>query len=161
MAGKKTGMAAPDEEFGWLHRDVFRLLQRAWDRHLRASGTGITVPQSRVLASLRQRDGLTQTEIADLVLMEKAPLGRTLDRMEEQGLVTRRPDPADRRVHRVYLTPALDEMQDRLWAAAFAMFGAALDGFTAAEYETLVQMLARMKANLEAGEAQEGEGEIR
>ena len=146
-------MAAPNEEFGWLQRDVFRLFQRAWDRHLRASGTGITVPQSRVFAALRQCDGLTQTEIADLVMMEKAPLGRVIDRMEEQGLVTRRPDPADRRVRRVYLTPALDEIQDRLWAAAFAMFGAALDGFTAAEYETLLRMLARMKANLEADDA--------
>lgn len=152
-------MAAPDEEFGWLQRDVFRLLQRAWDRHLRASGTGITVPQSRVFAALRQRDGLTQTEIADLVMMEKAPLGRVIDRMEEQGLVTRRPDPADRRVRRVYLTAALDEMQDRLWAAAFGMFDTALDGFTAAEYETLVSMFRRIKANLEAGEADEGRAE--
>jgi DNA-binding MarR family transcriptional regulator len=150
-------MAAPDEEFGWLQRDVFRLFQRSWDRHLRASGTGMTVPQSRVFAALRQRDGLTQTEIADLVMMEKAPLGRVIDRMEEQGLLTRRPDPADRRVRRVYLTVKLDEMQDRLWEVAFGMFDIALDGFTAQEYETLVSMFRRIKANLEAGEAGEGE----
>lgn len=149
-------MANPDEEFGWLHRDVFRLFQRAWDRHLRASGTGIAVAQSRVFAALRQRDGLTQTELADLVLMEKAPLGRTIDRMEELGFIERRPDPADRRVRRVYLTAKLDEMQERLWAAAFAMFGVALDGFTAREYETLLGMLRRMKANLEADDAREG-----
>lgn len=158
MSGRKEGMAEPDQEFGWLQRDVFRLFQRAWDRHLRASGTGITVPQSRVFAELRQRDGLTQTEIADLVMMEKAPLGRVIDRMEEQGFVERRSDPTDRRVRRVYLTPALDEMQERLWTVAFGMFGTALDGFTVAEYETLVRLLARMKANLEAADTGEGEG---
>ena len=78
-AGKAK--ASPDQDFGWLHRDVYRVFQRAWDRHLQASGTGITVPQSRVLAELRQRDGLTQTEIADLVMMEKAPLVHVIDLM--------------------------------------------------------------------------------
>lgn len=153
----KTKRANPGQEFGWLHRDVFRLFQRAWDRHLRASGTGITVPQSRVFAELRQQDGLTQTEIADLVMMEKAPLGRVIDRMEEQGLVTRRPDPADRRVRRVYLTGALDSLHDPLWEAAFGMFGTALDGFTEEEYETLLDMLTRIKANLEAAETGEAQ----
>ncbi|MBO6678694.1 MarR family transcriptional regulator [Parvibaculum sp.] len=151
--------ARPGQEFGWLNRDVFRLFQKAWDKHLRASGTGITVPQSRVFAELRQRDGLTQTELADLVMMEKAPLGRLLDRMEELSLVERRPDPSDRRVRRVYLTGRIDEFYDELWGAAFAMFGAALEGFTAAEYETLLDMLHRIKVNLEAAEAADGQGQ--
>jgi DNA-binding MarR family transcriptional regulator len=154
-----AGKAVPDQEFGWLHRDVFRLFQRAWDKHLRASGTGITVPQSRVFAELRQQDGLTQTELADLVMMEKAPLGRLLDRMEELRLVERRSDPSDRRVRRVYLTSAIDDLYDGLWDAAFAMFGSALDGFTAAEYETLLDMLHRIKVNLEAAEAADGQGQ--
>lgn len=149
--------AVPDEAFGWLQRDVFRLFQRAWAAELRRSGTGITPPMSRVLAELRRHDGLTQTELADAVEMEKAPLGRILDRMEEQGLVARRADPADRRVRRVCLTPKLDAMQDELWKAAFAMFGTALRDFTPAEYDTLLDMLQRMKSNLEAVEAQEGD----
>lgn len=144
----------PDQEFGWLQRDVYRLFQRAWDRHLQASGTGINVAQSRVLAELRQRDGLTQTELADLVMMEKAPLGRVIDRMEEVGLVIRRADPADRRVRRVYLTDALDRLHGPLWEAAFAMFGTALKDFTPEEYATLVALLQRIKANLEAADGQ-------
>ena len=156
MSGGKV-KATPDQDFGWLHRDVYRLFQRAWDRHLQASGTGITVPQSRVLAELRQRDGLTQTEIADLVMMEKAPLGRVIDRMEEVGLVVRRPDPADRRVRRVYLTDALDRLYDPLWGAAFAMFDVALEGFTPEEYAALLDMLRRIKENLEAAEREPGE----
>mgnify|MGYP000072761395 FL=1 len=157
----KDAKALPDQEFGWLHRDVFRLFQKAWDKHLRASGTGITVPQSRVFAELRQRDGLTQTELADLVMMEKAPLGRLLDRMEELSLVERRPDPSDRRVRRVYLTGRIDEFYDELWGAAFAMFGTALEGFTAAEYQTFLGLLRRIKANLEAAEAETGEADTR
>lgn len=154
-----AGKASPDQDFGWLHRDVYRLFQRAWDRHLQASGTGITVPQSRVLAELRQRDGLTQTEIADLVMMEKAPLGRVIDRMEEVGLVIRRADPADRRVRRVYLTDAIDRLYDPLWGAAFAMFDVALEGFTPEEYTALLAMLRRIKENLEAAEQEHNAAE--
>jgi len=150
-AGKAK--ASPDQDFGWLHRDVYRLFQRAWAGHLQASGTGITVPQSRILAELRRCDGLTQTELADHVMMEKAPLGRIIDRMEEIGLVTRRPDPADRRVRRVYLTDAIDRLYDPLWGAAFAMFDVALDGFTPEEYRTLLTLLQRIKENLEAAES--------
>lgn len=149
-AGKAK--ASPDQDFGWLHRDVYRLFQRAWDRHLQASGTGITVPQSRVLAELRRFNGLTQTELAEHVMMEKAPLGRIVDRMEEIGLVIRRPDPADRRVRRVYLTDAIDRLYDPLWGAAFAMFDVALEGFTPEEYKTLLAMLRRIKENLEGAE---------
>lgn len=156
MPGKDR-KAVPDQEFGWLHRDVFRLFKRAWETRLRASGTGITMPQSRVFAELRGRDGLTQTELADLVMMEKAPLGRLLDRMEELRLIERRPDPADRRVRRVYLTDAIDGFHDDLWEAAFGMFGDALKGFTAEEYETLVAMLRRIKDNLEAVDGKVGQ----
>lgn len=156
MPGKDR-KAVPDQEFGWLHRDVFRLFKRAWETRLRASGTGITMPQSRVFAELRGRDGLTQTELADLVMMEKAPLGRLLDRMEELRLIERRPDPADRRVRRVYLTDAIDGFQDDLWEAAFGMFGDALKGFTAEEYESLVAMLRRIKDNLEAVDGKVGQ----
>lgn len=150
MSGKKTKKPKPDRSFGWLQRDVFRLTQRAWDSLLRASGTGVTVPQSRILTELRMLDGLTQTALADMVLMEKAPLGRIIDRMEDLGLVERRADPADRRVRRVYLTEELDKLDDPLWDAAFGMFDMALAGFTEEEYETLVSMLNRIKANLEA-----------
>lgn len=145
----------PDEAFGWLHRDVYNLLRKAWARRLQASGTGINPAKSRILAELRERDGLTQTELADAVEMEKAPLGRLLDALEAQRLIERRNDPADRRVRRVYITPRIEEVTAPLWQAAFGMFENAVKGFTPAEYAQLMDFLERMKSNLQETEEPE------
>ncbi|MDP2123478.1 MAG: MarR family winged helix-turn-helix transcriptional regulator [Parvibaculum sp.] len=145
----------PDETFGWLHHDVYRLFRKAWARQLEASGTGINPAKSRILAELRRRDGLTQTELADAVEMEKAPLGRLLDALEAQRLIARRNDPADRRVRRVYVTPRIEELTGDLWQAAFGMFETAVRDFTPAEYAQLMDFLERIKSNLQEAEEPE------
>lgn len=138
--------------FGWTLRDVFRLFQRAWNRRLRESGSGLSPAQSQVLGALRQHDGLTQTELADEIGVEKAPLGRLLDRMDELGLVERRSDPGDRRVRRVYYAARAEAMEPEMWRAAFDMFEVALDGLTVGERRTLLDLLGRLKQNLLAAE---------
>jgi DNA-binding MarR family transcriptional regulator len=138
--------------FGWMLHDVFRLFQRSWNHCLRASGTGISPAQCRVLTTLYVQDGLTQTELADEIEMEKAPLGRLLDRLEEMGFIARHPDPADRRVRRVYQTEKSEGLDEPMWGAARGMFDTALQGLTQEELMTLLSLLDRLKQNLLAGE---------
>ena len=64
----------------------------------------ISRSQWRVLSALSGRPGATQTEIADLIGIGRAPLGKIVDRLEAQGWLERRGDPDDRRVNRLYLT---------------------------------------------------------
>lgn len=70
----------------------------------RTTHLGISRSQWRVLSALSGRPGATQTELADLVGIGRAPLGKIVDRLEAQGWVERRNDPNDRRVNRIYLT---------------------------------------------------------
>lgn len=144
---------AERRQFGWTLHDVFRLFQRAWHRRLKASGTGISPAQSRVLAELHRQGGLTQTALAEEVEMERAPLGRLLDRMEELCFIIRQPDPADRRVRRVYPTGTAENLAEPMWGAAQGMFEIALEGLTAEERSTLMYLLERLKQNLLAEEA--------
>ncbi|HEY4344865.1 MAG TPA: MarR family transcriptional regulator [Parvibaculum sp.] len=139
-------------EFGWTLHDVFRLFQRAWHRRLKESGTGISPAQSRVLAELHRQGGLTQTALAEEVEMEKAPLGRLLDRMEELCFIIRQPDPTDRRVRRVYPTDNVDRLAEPMWGAAQGMFEIALKGLSAEERAALMHLLERLKQNLLAEE---------
>ena len=58
---------------------------------------------------LREADnaeGASQRELADLMRIEPPTLVRHLDKLQEAGLVERRPDPDDRRVMRVVVTAA-------------------------------------------------------
>lgn len=64
----------------------------------------LTVAQFDVLATLHYSEGLTQKELAELLLVTKGNVVGLLDRLQKLDLVERRPDPDDGRTNRVHLT---------------------------------------------------------
>ena len=102
-----------DRNFGLILHDVARLLRTNFDRRVR--DLGLTRSQWWVLTHLYREDGLTQTELAELMEIERPSLGRLLDRLEAKNWIRRGNDPSDRRVNRVYLTvdvkPMVREMR--------------------------------------------------
>ncbi len=94
--------------------------------------------QEFLLYNLWAEDGLAQNELAERLAVRPATLTRTLDRMEKQGFVVRRPDEEDQRVSRVYLTDtgrALEAPVCGLWSA--------LDAATVANMSAEERMLLR------------------
>ena len=92
----------------YLMSDTARLLRKAFDGRVRQ--LGMTSPQARLLLILSHSEGENQAFYAERLEVEPISLARMLDRMEESGRVERRPDPADRRAWRVYLTSAGQEI---------------------------------------------------
>ena len=90
--------------FGILVHDVARSIRYAFDA--RARGLGVTRAQWRVLMYLARYDGISQTELADALDVERITAGRMVDRLVESDLVERREDPQDRRVWRLHLLPS-------------------------------------------------------
>ena len=95
---------SPEDErhIGFLISDVARLMRTAFDRRVRA--LGLTRSQWLVINRLHRRPGATQSELAEMLEVEKATAGRMVDRMEKKGWVVRRADAGDRRVNRLHLT---------------------------------------------------------
>ena len=100
-------------------------LRMEFDR--RAAPLGVTRAQWKALAWIGRVPGLRQVELAENLEIEPITLCRTLDRLEEAGLVERRRDPDDRRAWRLYLTdkgePLVGELRAlgrRLAKEAFA-----------------------------------------
>src|ERR687885_2023244 len=83
---------------------VYDKVQRRTQQHLRQFG--LTPSQFDVLAQVGSAEGLCQQELAERLLVTKGNVCGLIDRMEQAGLIVRRPDPEDRRVHRLELTPA-------------------------------------------------------
>ncbi len=150
--------AAPEEmvaeELDWavgaVIDDVHRLLTRIFDR--RMARIGLTRAQWRVLTFLFRRDGMTQSALADLLEMERAPLGRLLDRLEESGWVERRSDPDDKRAKRVFRTTKIDPLLPTLKADAHEVLSGAMKGLTGTARRDVVASLAQVKGNLQAME---------
>ena len=65
---------------------------------------GVSLPVWRVLAALSATSGPTVSALADACLLQQPTMTKLLDRVVRDGLVTRAPDPRDRRVVRVALT---------------------------------------------------------
>lgn len=67
---------------------------------------GLTQSRWITLSHLRQEDGVLQHQLARSVGVENPSMVRTLDGLERQGLIERRPCSEDRRAKRVHLTAA-------------------------------------------------------
>src|SRR5246127_706506 len=83
---------------------ISKTVSRPFDDTLAEAGGSL--PVWLVLISLKSRPLASQRELAEAVGIQGATLTHHLDAMESAGLVTRRRDPANRRLHLVELTPA-------------------------------------------------------
>lgn len=68
------------------------------------SEDGLTIPQMRLLWTLRDEDGLPVGSLADRLGVNPSTITGHVDRLVRQGLVRREEDPIDRRIVRNYLT---------------------------------------------------------
>ena len=132
--------------FGFILHDVSRLLRTTFDRRVKT--LWLTRSQWWVLNHLFRNDGTMQSELADLLEVEKATLGRLLDRLEQKGWVRRESDPGDRRVRRVFLTEEVEPAIKAMRAAAAEVRRDALSGLSVEQQERFVDTLLTVKANL-------------
>ena len=132
--------------FGFLLNDVARLMRTAYDRRIRK--LGLTRAQWWVLTHLYRSNGVSQTELAETLEIEKPTLGRLLDRLETKGWVKREHDAKDRRVWRVHLTEEVEPALRTMRAIAKELRRDALNGISAAERERFVDTLLAIKENL-------------
>jgi DNA-binding MarR family transcriptional regulator len=92
--------------------ETSRHLRHFVDR--RAQRLGLTGAQLRLLSKVRRQEGATQAALANEMEMRPISLSGLIDKLAQQGLVERRADQKDRRLNRVYLTPAGRELAGKI-----------------------------------------------
>ena len=138
---------------GYLLADNSRLARRAFDERVRAEG--VTGPQARLLLMLDRDSGENQGFYADQLDVEPITLCRMVDRLEDAGLIERRPDLNDRRARRLHLTDKSREKLNRLRERLEAMVEEILVGLSVADREEFVRLLTVLRTNLVAHREQE------
>ncbi len=101
-----------------------------------------------ILMELFNQDGLTQTELVQLIEVEQPTAVRTLDRMERDGFITRKPSTSDRRAVHIYLTEKAKSTKHDLAQSADLLNNQAFSGFTKEEQLKLRELLTRIIDNL-------------
>ena len=125
---------------------VSRTVSRAFDDALAEAGGSL--PVWLVLISLKSGQLASQRELAEAVGVQGATLTHHLNAMESAGLVTRRRDPANRRLHLVELTPDGDDLFLRLRDVAIAFDQRLRAGFSDIEASQLETLLTRLRDNV-------------
>jgi MarR family transcriptional regulator for hemolysin len=125
---------------------VSRAISRAFDDALAQAGGSL--PVWLVMISLKRGQPSSQRELAEAVGIQGATLTHHLNAMESAGLVTRRRDPANRRLHVVELTADGDALFFRLRDAAAAFDEQLRTGLSEQDIVLLETLLARLRDNV-------------
>ena len=129
-----------------LVHEISLMMARIFNRRMKESG--LTRSQWQVLYQLNRKDGQTQTELADLLIIAKPPLGKMVDRLESEGWVERRADTADRRAKRVFLTSKASGLIEPLESEVDKIACCATAHFSQSELDELKALLIKMHCNL-------------
>jgi DNA-binding MarR family transcriptional regulator len=132
-----------------------RLLRNYIDH--RAKGRGSTRAQWIVLFRLRQQEGLSQVDLADVLELQPISLVRLLDRLVEHGLLERRIDPRDRRANRLFLTASGRQLVDDLDSLRDAIAADVLRDIPASALEVSLATLGNIKDRIKSLAAPAGD----
>jgi MarR family transcriptional regulator for hemolysin len=123
-------------------------------RHMRtyadklAQAHGMTRAQLIILARLKLQPELSQNELATLAEVTPMTIARLIDRLEALGLVKRCPDPEDRRIWRLRLTPAAAPMVREIENFRTKLHRVITEGIEPAALKAMTRGLQRMKQNV-------------
>lgn len=123
-----------------------KLVAQAFDAAL--VEVGGTLPVWLTLLSIKSRALANQRELAGMIGIQGATLTHHLNAMETQGLLMRRRDPANRRVHQVELTEAGEAMFLKLRTAALAFDRRLRKGLSDERLVEFAEVLAALRANV-------------
>lgn len=92
----------------------------------------------------------TPAELADAAGVTRATMTGLIDTLERDGYVKREPDPNDRRMMSVRLTPAAEEFLRGFLPEHFRTISALMRSLTEAERKTLVRLLGKISQQANA-----------
>lgn len=138
-------MNSRTDSLGFLLSDLSRSMRRAFKDRIK--GSSLTLAQSRALVNISRNEGIRQVDLAEVLEVQPITLARLIDQLARAGVVERRSDPADRRVFRLFLTPAAAPQLAAIHQVADAIRDQALRTLSAAEAEMVHAALRKMRDN--------------
>jgi MarR family transcriptional regulator for hemolysin len=135
-----------DHNIGFLVNDISRLMSTEYNKIMKP--LGLTRAQWRVVVHLHRKDGLTQSQLAELLGAGKVSVGGLIDRLEHSGWVERRDDPQDRRSNRVFLTEKGRAIEKEMEKTGRELTSQTLRNLGSDERAQLVDLLIAVKNNL-------------
>ena len=132
--------------FGFLLKEVSRRYVNRFE--VRAAEIPLNLAQAKALVRLEKNEGVSQARLAELAEVDPMTMVRILDRMEAEGLLERRPDPADRRARCLYLTAKAKPILNEIWRLSDEIRAEIFAGVSEEERDRFMGVLERLYANI-------------
>ncbi|MBB6262041.1 MarR family transcriptional regulator for hemolysin [Paenochrobactrum gallinarii] len=113
---------------------------------------GLTYPRARTLLRLIKKPYMNQSELAFELELEQATMVRLLDRLEENGVIERHPDPNDRRAKLLVLTPHGVEQAELVRSIGKTMRKQMFHNMTEQELIICIKLFHRISSNIDVME---------
>jgi MarR family transcriptional regulator, organic hydroperoxide resistance regulator len=113
---------------------------------------GLHRGQPLVLFALEEKDGMSNSELAECLEITPATLTNKIKRMEKANFVIRRRDPDDERVNRIFLSDKGRALMEDLRRSTFEMESVLLAGFSKSDVDRLKKNLKQVLKNIEEHE---------
>lgn len=136
-----------EDSFSFLIAKAYQQVQIAARRRLEPFK--ITTVQYSLLNVLWEQDGQSGAELGARLKLDGATVTGMLDRLEHSKFIERKPDPKDRRINRVYLTPPGLALQEPAQHAIISLNNEILSQFNPADTIRLRQMLGELAQEAE------------
>jgi DNA-binding MarR family transcriptional regulator len=136
------------QSLGYQIRYAYRMFVRTLADEL--GPYRLTTGQWSALRVLWREEGLSQVELAQRMMVEKASLTSVLKAMEASGLIIRRRNAVDRRKVNIFLTAAARRLKGKVYPLVGKINRRATRRLSAAEVDQLQTLLARVMVNLQS-----------
>ena len=105
---------------------------------------GITISEWRVLMTLTSEKGVSAAEITNSWAMEKMMVNRAIQRLVDNGCITRERDPNDRRRYRLALTTKGRKLYDKIAPTANKRYNELMSAIDSDETDALDRALQKI-----------------
>lgn len=141
---------SPEHHPGFLLYDSARLFRRCFGTQL--EDLGISEPQWRLISAINRFAGMNQSQLAALLGIGKAPLGKLVDRLETEKLLSRASDPVDRRQKQLQLTERGSQLAGQILERYTQLRPKLIHGLTEAligEFENALRLIYQQLVSLD------------
>lgn len=128
-----------------------RIKKCFFDR-LQENGINITPEQYLVMDILWENQSLSQQNIADVIQKDKNSVTKIIDSLEKKNFVSRVVDKKDRRINRIELTKEGEALEKNTTEVAIKFMNDTIEGIDNQDLNTLVDVMRKLKNNLEGNE---------
>lgn len=138
-----------------VERDVYSMLTKTFillddcDRRFFAE-YGLSTRQFWALQHLEEQQGCSMVDLSRVLFTDKSNVTGIVDRLERLNLVSRTPDPHDRRVMLITLTPEGRRLRDTVREQHYARINELMSSLEAADLHCLLGHLQSISRNIEA-----------